>query len=36
MTGSQQKALQELTNKFEKENPNINIKLENQGKYPDL
>lgn len=36
MSGSQQKALQTLTQEFEKENPNITVKLENQGQYKDL
>lgn len=36
MTGAQEKTLKSLTSDFEKKNPNIKIKLENQGKYPDL
>ncbi|WP_251717711.1 extracellular solute-binding protein [Lactobacillus agrestimuris] len=36
MSGVQQKTLQKLTNEFEKENPKINVKLENQGSYIDL
>lgn len=36
MTGVQQSTLQKLTKEFEKKNPNITIKLENQGAYPDL
>lgn len=36
MNGAQQKTLKQLTNKFEKENPNIKVKLENQGNYPQL
>ena len=36
MTGTQEKTLQSLTKDFEKKNPNITIKLENQGKYNDL
>lgn len=36
MSGKQQKALQHLTEEFEKENPNIKVKLENQGQYKDL
>lgn len=36
MSGNQQKALQTLTQEFEKENPNITVKLENQGQYKDL
>ncbi|MCT7680534.1 MAG: extracellular solute-binding protein, partial [Lactobacillus crispatus] len=36
MTGVQQATLQKLTAEFEKKNPNITIKLENQGAYTDL
>ncbi|WP_251717682.1 extracellular solute-binding protein [Lactobacillus agrestimuris] len=36
MVGVQQKTLQKLTKEFEKENPNITVKLENQGTYSDL
>ncbi|MES5130112.1 extracellular solute-binding protein [Lactobacillus mulieris] len=36
MTGVQQSTLQKLTAEFEKKNPNITIKLENQGAYTDL
>ncbi|WP_156402484.1 extracellular solute-binding protein, partial [Lactobacillus psittaci] len=36
MTGVQQSTLQSLTKEFEKKNPNITIKLENQGAYTDL
>lgn len=36
MVGVQQSTLQKLTNEFEKKNPKINIKLENQGAYTDL
>lgn len=36
MSGNQQKALQTLTQEFEKENSNITVKLENQGQYKDL
>lgn len=36
MSGQQQKALQHLTDEFEKQNPNITVKLENQGDYKDL
>ena len=36
MTGVQQSTLQSLTKEFEKKNPKINIKLENQGAYNDL
>lgn len=36
MTGAQEKTLKSLTSDFEKKNPNITVKLENQGKYPDL
>ena len=36
MTGTQEKTLQSLTKDFEKKNPNITVKLENQGKYTDL
>ena len=36
MTGIQQSTLQKLTAEFEKKNPNITIKLENQGAYTDL
>ena len=36
MTGTQEKTLQSLTKDFEKKNPNITVKLENQGKYNDL
>ena len=36
MHGGQLATLQKLTKEFEKENPKINIKLENQGSYIDL
>ncbi|RVU73356.1 extracellular solute-binding protein [Lactobacillus xujianguonis] len=36
MVGVQQKTLQSLTKEFEKKNPKITIKLENQGAYNDL
>ncbi|BDR60002.1 extracellular solute-binding protein [Lactobacillus xylocopicola] len=36
MTGVQQDTLKELTKEFEKENPKIKVKLENQGAYQDL
>lgn len=36
MTGVQQTTLKQLTAEFEKKNPNIQVKLENQGAYPDL
>lgn len=36
MPGVQQATLQKLTKEFEKENPKIHIKLENQGAYSDL
>lgn len=36
MTGVQQETLKELTKEFEKDNPKIKVKLENQGAYPDL
>ena len=36
MSGDQQKALEHLTEEFEKQNPNIKVKLENQGAYKDL
>lgn len=36
MHGVQLETLQELTKEFEKENPNINVKLEGQGSYIDL
>lgn len=36
MSGSQEKTLKSLTKDFEKKNPKITIKLENQGKYTDL
>ena len=36
MTGVQQDTLKELTKEFEKDNPKIKVKLENQGQYNDL
>ncbi|MGO2722566.1 MAG: extracellular solute-binding protein [Lactobacillus sp.] len=36
MTGVQQTTLKKLTNQFEAANPNITVKLENQGQYTDL
>ncbi|RMC25805.1 MULTISPECIES: extracellular solute-binding protein [unclassified Lactobacillus] len=36
MPGVQQETLKELTQEFEKENPKIKVKLENQGAYNDL
>ena len=36
MPGVQGSTLKQLTNEFEKKNPKINIKLENQGAYNDL
>ncbi|NRO54415.1 Multiple sugar-binding protein [Lactobacillus helveticus] len=36
MTGVQQTTLKQLTKDFEKKNPKITIKLENQGAYNDL
>lgn len=36
MHGAQENTLKQLTNDFEKKNPNIKIKLENQGSYIDL
>lgn len=36
MTGVQQATLKTLTAQFEKDNPNITVKLENQGTYQDL
>ena len=36
MNGPQEKALQQLTKDFEKENPNIKVTLQNQGQYKDL
>lgn len=36
MVGVQQSTLQRLTKEFEKENPKITVKLENQGSYNDL
>ncbi|MDF7672714.1 extracellular solute-binding protein [Lactobacillus sp. ESL0701] len=36
MTGVQQETLKKLTQKFEQKNPNITVKLENQGAYNDL
>lgn len=36
MHSTQLATLQKLTEKFEKENPKINIKLEGQGSYSDL
>jgi len=36
MVGVQQSTLQKLTKEFEKENPKITVKLENQGAYNDL
>lgn len=36
MSGTQEKTLKSLTKEFEKKNPKITIKLENQGKYTDL
>lgn len=36
MHGGQEAELKKLTSEFEKKNPNINVKLENQGSYIDL
>lgn len=36
MNGKQEETLKSLTKQFEKENPNIKVKLQNQGQYPDL
>ncbi|WEV39587.1 extracellular solute-binding protein [Lactobacillus sp. ESL0681] len=36
MTGVQQQTLKQLTQEFEKKNPKIKVKLENQGAYSDL
>lgn len=36
MNGVQQQTLKKLTKEFEKKNPNITVKLENQGSYIDL
>ena len=36
MHGAQENTLKQLTSDFEKKNPNIKIKLENQGSYIDL
>lgn len=36
MTGVQGSTLKQLTNEFEKKNPKITVKLENQGAYNDL
>lgn len=36
MNGVQGKTLTSLTKQFEKQNPKIKIKLENQGSYTDL
>ena len=36
MPGVQGSTLKQLTNEFEKKNPKINVKLENQGDYNDL
>ncbi|GMM19846.1 extracellular solute-binding protein [Lactobacillus amylovorus subsp. amylovorus] len=36
MAGVQGSTLKQLTNEFEKKNPKINVKLENQGAYDDL
>ena len=36
MPGVQGSTLKQLTNEFEKKNPKINVKLENQGTYNDL
>lgn len=36
MTGAQEKALQKLTDDFEKENSNVIVKLQAQGTYTDL
>ena len=36
MQGPQEKALQKLTKDFEKKNPKIKVKLQNQGQYKDL
>lgn len=36
MHGNQESTLKQLTKDFEKENPNITVKLENQGSYQDL
>ena len=36
MSGDLEKSLQNLTDKFMEENPNITVKLQNQSSYPDL
>lgn len=36
MNGAQEETLKELTKGFEKENPNIKVKLQNQGDYGNL
>lgn len=36
MNGEQEKTLEELVNKFEKANPNIDVELQNQSSYSDL
>lgn len=36
MNGVQEEALTKIASDFEKENPNIKIKLQNQSSYPDL
>ncbi|WP_289682986.1 ABC transporter substrate-binding protein [Romboutsia ilealis] len=36
MSGDQEKSLQGLVDKFQKENPNITVTLQNQSSYPDL
>lgn len=36
MNGPQEQALKKLTADFEKKNPNITVKLQNQGQYKDL
>ncbi len=36
MHGAQEATLKQLTNEFEKKNPNVKVKLENQGSYIDL
>lgn len=36
MNGEQEKSLQNLTEKFTSENPNIKVTLQNQSSYPDL
>lgn len=36
MNGDQEKALQNLVNKFTRENSNIKVTLQNQSSYPDL